>query len=137
MDIQAVRDGLANNADAITDLTALGYAPNDAQPPLFYVGDVDIESIGFGRATGREKLTITCRVLTSSADDKTGQQLLAAYLKGSGPTSIIAAIEADKTLGGKCENLQVVRRSGFRKYPLGSNDYFGAELTVEVLGLGD
>jgi hypothetical protein len=137
MDIQAVRDGLAANAREIDGLTALGYAPDDGETPLFYVGDVDIESIGFGRAGGRERLSILCRVLVSRADDKTGQELLAAYLKGSGATSLIAAIEADKTLGGACENLQVVRRSGFRKYPLGSNEYFGAEIAVEVIGLGD
>lgn len=137
MDYQAVRDGIAANANAISGLNVLGFEPDDGEVPLFYPAEMDIQALTMGRASGRERLIITCKVLVSAADDKSGQQLLSGYLKGSGSTSLRAAIEADKTLGGKCEDLQVVSRSGFRKMPLGSNQYLGAELIVEVVGLGD
>lgn len=135
MDISAVRQGLADAADAITGLTCTGYVPDAINEPAFMAGEVDIDfDTTFGR--GVDTIRVACRVLVSRGDDKGGQSKLDGYLKGAGPTSLKAALQADRTLGGACHDLRVERVRGYRLYTVGEYAYFGAELTVLVIGSG-
>lgn len=135
MDISAVRQGLAVNADAITGLTCYGYVPDSISEPAFFVAEVDIDFTG-AMARGMDTLMITCRVLVSRAEDWASQALLDGYLSGSGVTSLKAAIESDTTLGGECDDLMVMRTQGYRFYEHSSAQYVGAELVVKVVGGG-
>ena len=135
MDIGAVRAGLAANASAISELTCYGYAPDSISEPAFHVAEVDIDFTGaFNR--GLDELMVTCRVLVGRADDQASQALLDTYLSGVGPKSLKAALEADCTLGGACDDLMVLRVQGYRFYQYGTAQYVGAELIVKVVGDG-
>lgn len=136
MDITAVRLGLAEAANAIEDLNCYGFTPGQAPEPCFYVGRVEIDwDSAMGR--GMDDLTVYCRVFTGRADDEAGQASLNAYLKGSGPTSLKAALQADRTLGGACLTMRVQRVDGYRMFEHAGTEYFGAELTIAVHGRGD
>lgn len=137
MDIDAVFQGLANQANTINDLRCHAFMPNAISPPTFYCVELEIDyDMSFGR--GHDDFNpITCRVLTSLASDRSGQKLLKDFMKGSGPKSIKAAIEADKTLGGACESLQVIRVRGMGQYEHGTDTYYGADWLVRVIGRGD
>lgn len=140
MDIQAVRQGLADRADTIAGLTVTAHVPDSVTEPHFFPAEVDVN---FDQAYGRgmDELMVTCRVLVGRADDAASQALLSSYLKGSGATSLKAAIEGTpgvaQTLGGACDDLRVERVSGFRFYEHSGSRYVGAEIVIRVIGEGD
>jgi hypothetical protein len=139
MDIEAVRQGLATAASAVSGLNCYGYVPDSISEPAFFPAEVDIT---FDRAfdRGMDELTITCRVLVGRADDKASQKLLNGYLSGSGSSSLKAALEGTpgvaQTLGGACDDLHVMRVQGYRFYEHAGAEYVGAELVVRVIGEG-
>lgn len=134
MDLAAVATGLSNAADAISSLRCTPYQPDSVTPPSFAVGEVDVE---FDQAMhrGLDVVMYTCRLFVSSASDRSGPATLYTYLEGSGPTSLKTALEADKTLGGACQQLRVVAvRGAGRLFTVGLDQYIGAEFTVRVWG---
>lgn len=140
MDINAVKTGLATQAGTVTPaLNAFGFVPDSIIPPCFFTGEVDIEyDKAFNR--GLDELMVTCYILVGYSFSEPAQKLLDGYLKGSGPSSLKAAIEGTpgipQTLGGACDDLHVVRVQAYRPYQLGGSDYVGAELIVRVIGSG-
>lgn len=136
MDITALGDGVAAAAGAITGLRAFGYLPDAISPPTFFVAEVEVEyDATFGR--GLDTVYLTCRLLVSHTSDRTGQKQVASYMKGAGPTSVKAAIEAERTLGGACQDLRVQRVSGYGLYEHNGTQYYGAEWRVMIIGEGD
>jgi hypothetical protein len=131
MDVEAVRQGLAANADTVAGLNCVGYVPDSISEPMFFPAEVDVTYDGTFR--GMDELTITCRVLVGRADDHASQQLLNGYLS-RGAQSIKLAIEAEPTLGGACDDLRVQRVQGYRYYQHAGTTYVGAELIVQVIG---
>lgn len=142
MDVGAIRAALADAVrDAVPGLNCFGYLPDSVPEPCFYTGEVEITyDQVFQR--GMDELLITCRVLTSRADDRSGQAALDSYLAGSGDLSVKAAIEAargapgEAALGGLCDDLHVRSVQGYRMYQVGEVYYYGAELVVRVIGEG-
>lgn len=141
MDISRVRQGIADAAASVAGLRCFGYVPDSITPPVFYAGEVEIDpEQTFGPM---DKVQITCRVLVSRSDDRTGQKLLDGFLKRTGPTSIRAALAAARgapgqaALGGVCDDMHVRRIQGYRLYRIGETAYFGAEIIVEAIGDGD
>lgn len=142
MNVGAVKEGLALAVRAaIPSLNCFGYVPDSCPEPCFYTGEVDIEfDKTFGRGT--DEMTITCRVLVSRADDRSGQRALDRYLAGSGPHSIKAALETargapgEAALGGLADDLHLMRVQAYRMYQVGETYYYGAELVVRVIGRG-
>ncbi|MFD9706209.1 hypothetical protein [Lentzea sp. NPDC059081] len=137
MDVAAVFQGLADRADTIEGLRTHAYMPDLISPPTFYCVELEISyDLSFGR--GRDDFNpVICRLLVSRANDRSGQKALQEYMKGSGPKSVKAAIEADKTLGGACESLQVMSVRGMGQYEHGTDTYYGADWLVRVIGRGD
>lgn len=134
MDISLVRQRIAAAASAIAGLTCTGFVPDSVSEPHFFTAETDVT---YDRTFGGDMdLEVTCRVLVGRADDEASQKLLDGYLRGSGPASLKAAIESDPTLGGACDDVQVMRVQGYRWYEHGTNQYVGAELVVRVIGDG-
>lgn len=141
MDIAAVRAGLAAAAATITGLTTYAYVPDSVTEPCFYPGGYEVD---FDRAfvRGLDEVNFTCYILVSRADDATGQARLDAFLKGSGATSLKAALEAARgapgqlALSGAADDLHVTRVEGYGQYTIGDTVYYGAKLLVTVIGSG-
>lgn len=142
MEPGAIREALAAAVrDVQPALNCFGYCPDSVPEPCFYAGEVEVD---FDRAFGRgmDEMRVTCRLLVSRADDRSGQAALDMYLTGSGPTSVKAAIEAargapgEAALGGLCDDLHVVRVQGYRMYQVGEVQFYGAELIVRLIGEG-
>lgn len=142
MDISQVKAAIAAAVgDQIASLNCFGYCPDSIPEPCFYAGEVEIDfDKTFGR--GQDEIRVTCRLLVSRADDRAGQQALDSYLSGSGPASVKAALVAARgapgqpALGGVCDDLHLVRVQGYRLFQVGEVQYYGAELTVRVIGEG-
>lgn len=135
MDIAAVRAALAEAASTVAGLACHGYMPDDITEPALCVGEVEIAyDQTYGR--GMDRLTVTCYVFASRADDVSGQRLIDGYLAGSGPASLKAAIEADRVLGGACHDVRVASAEGYGTYDYGAVKYVGAKITVHITGPG-
>lgn len=56
------------------------------------------------------------------------------YIDPSGTSSIITAIQGDRTLGGTCQAVRVVRNLGLGSTAYGSGQYLSTEFEVECYG---
>lgn len=135
MDVEAVFAGLRNAAGAITGLNVFEFAPDSITPPVFFPHEVEIDfDQTFGR--GMDAYTVTARLLVAKSDDRAGQKTLKGYLVGSGPLSLKQALQADRTLGGACDALQVKSVRGYGVYEHNSQHFYGAEFSIYVIGPG-
>lgn len=135
MDVEAIQEGMAAAARTIKGLRAAPSIPDAINPPIFCPTELDITyDLTFaGGAVGLTGTLFSAGVYTSRGDSPTGRKLLVAYMSPDGPTSIKAAIEADRTLDGACKTLIVQRvRGAYRLYNIGGTDYLGATLDIQV-----
>lgn len=145
MDIQLVRTRLAAACTGVVassgeKLNCFGYVPDAITPPVFYAGEITLDPNGtFG---GFDQVEVTCRVLTSHADDAEGQRLLDEYLRRTGSSSVRAALLAARgapgqyALSGACDDFNIKAIQGYRLYRVGTEVFFGAEIVVSVYGDG-
>lgn len=138
MDWNAVAEALEACAES-TGLNALDHVPDDLPNSGFYVGEVDFDvNVTFGSRSGTrrgtDQATITCRVLVARSTDKWSVKKVRNYCAGSGPKSLVQAIQADKTLNGTVDS-SVVRGLRFnRLFQVGEKKFYGVELDVFVIG---
>jgi len=114
-----LREGLAA-AVATTGLPCHAYLLGNPTPPCAWVipGDpvVDFdETMGRGLDTWH----LVVEVFVALTTDKGAQLRLDPYMAGEGATSLKAAIEADGSLGGVCDDLRVESIVGVGEYNLG------------------
>lgn len=135
MDVEAISEGLATAAGTISGLRAFASLPGSINPPTFAVTEFTQQyHQTFSPAGGMTVLEFACGIYSSYASDQeSGRKNLLKYLAESGSSSILQALEADKTLGGVCKTLKVVRvRGAYRLYTIGDTDYLGSIIDVVV-----
>jgi hypothetical protein len=109
------------------------FVPDSITAPHFYVGELAEQyDQTFGGMVDAE---VICRVLVSRSDAPASQSMLRSFMRRTGPTSVKAAIEANPTLSGACDDLQVRRMQGHHLYKVGENTFYGAEWVVHVIGM--
>lgn len=101
-----VRDGLKTRLQTISGLRCFDLIPDQVTPPTAIVGQLDF-TFDINNARGLDQANVDIIVIVQRFSERAGQNKLDAYLSGSGATSIKAAIEGDKTLGGACQTLRV------------------------------
>lgn len=114
-------------------LRASGLELDNVNPPVAMVGIADFEwddNQPGGRGVDVDHLKIT--LLVSRANEKTGQRALDAYLAKTGPSSIKAALEVDRKLGGLVDRLRVSRVENYGFLEVGGVVYLGCEIVVDL-----
>jgi hypothetical protein len=101
-----VRAGLGTALDTITGLRAFDYVPDSLSPPAAVVEPLEIDYDEAMRR-GLDVYRAYILVIVGRMSDRSSQDRLDAYVAGSGASSVKAALESDKTLGGACSTLQV------------------------------
>lgn len=135
MDIQAIQQGLATAAATITGLNAYPSLPEAINPPTFAPIEVEGTYHRTFSASNLTEMLFTCGIYTSRGNSATGRAALVGYLAPSGSSSILAALESDKTLGGVAKTLVVERvRGAYRLYEIAGVNYLGANFDVRVWG---
>lgn len=136
--IAQIMAGIETRLDTIDGLRVNDVDPTQINPPAAWVGVPDIPdyraTFGAGNA-GRFHIAPTVTVAVSAALDRVGQVKLAGYANPSGATSIAAAIEADRTLGGIVEECFVL---SFRTLDIVERTeigYYGGLFTLYVIAL--
>jgi hypothetical protein len=145
MRVSLVRQGLADAASAVVSdppLKCLPYVPAGFVVPCMYV---QVEPFKFDLAfhRGADELNLSLMLLVSRTDDRSAQELLDAYISGSGPASVKAAVEAEReitgrvTFGGSCHDAQVTGVEAYQWYDVGDGTKFlGAKFAVRCIGSG-
>jgi hypothetical protein len=106
MNPSSVRDGLKTRLQTISGLRAYDLIPDTVVPPAAVVGQLDF-TFDIDNARGLDQAQVDVLVIVQRFSERTGQDKLDAYLAGSGASSIKAAIEGDRTLGGAVNTLRV------------------------------
>ena len=101
-----VRAGLGTALDTITGLRVFDYVPDSLSPPAAVVEPLEVDYDEAMRR-GLDFYRAFILVIVGRMSDRSSQDRLDAYLAGSGASSVKAALEADKSLGGACSTLQV------------------------------
>ena len=128
--VSELRAGLATRMATITGLRTSATVPDAPRPPVAVVIPDRIE-YDLDARRGADRFYFTITLLVARADDRAAQGNLDAYLVGAG--SIKAAIEADRTLGGKADTCRVTEMRNYASVPVGDTLYLGAQLIVEVI----
>ena len=104
----AVRQGLATALDTIAGLRCFDYVPDGLPTPAAIVEPLEITYHEANVSTGLNYYRAYVLVIVGRMSDRSSQDRIDAYLANTGSSSIRAAIEADRTLGGACSSLIVV-----------------------------
>ena len=135
MIISDVREGIKTNLSSIDGLRCYDLVPDVIVPPCVAVGQLDF-TFDLNNARGLDQANLDVFVIVQRFSERTGQDKLDKYLAGSGDSSIKAAIESDRTLGGACNTLRVTSaESG--TYQTGDIDYLSYRYRLTVWGQGD
>jgi len=130
-DVKAIRVALATRLSA-TGLTVHATAPGQVNPPTAVIipnrpAILYVQGLG-----GETTVNLLAVVLTSAADDASGQDLIDDYVSSSGVRSINAAVQADPTLGGVVESASVLQVSTYGLVDWAGLQYMGASFAVEI-----
>jgi hypothetical protein len=129
--ISELRDGLATNLATISGLRTGATIPENVNPPFAIIG-FDSSEFDVTMRRGLDMFAFTVTVVVSRADGRNAQNLLDVYCAPTGTTSIKTAIESNRTLGGKANDLRVTGLSNYGNLTIGEVNYLAAEFAVTV-----
>lgn len=102
-----VRVGLGNALGTITNLRVFDYVPDSLTPPAAVVEPLEVD-FHDAMQNGLDQYRAFVLVIVGRMSDRSSQARLDGYLTSSGATSVKAALETDRTLGGACSSLVVL-----------------------------
>ena len=127
-----VRQGLTTALDTISGLRCFDYVPDSLAPPAAVVEPLEItyhEAMQNGLTYYRAFVLI----IVGRMADRSSQDRLDAYLTTTGATSVKAALEADRTLGGACSTLAVTAALP-RQVVVSGVEMIGYRFEVDIYG---
>ena len=132
IDLGAVMDAIGTRLVGVTGLRVYDYAADAASPPAAIVAlptTVEYDAV-MGR--GADRVVIPVTVLVGKVSERAARDKLAAYVSGTGASSIKAAVEgSDATLGGAAQTVRVAE-ARIDVVTIGAVEYLGASFDVEV-----
>lgn len=131
-----VLKALRSTLKAVDGLSVSMSQTGQINPPTAILGVPTVNDYRRAFAGSRMDIEPTITVLTSSAFDEIGTLTLAEYFDGSGPKSIVAAIDNNPTLGGVVERARVIEARPLGLEEFGALGYYGGILTVSVMARG-
>lgn len=129
--ISEIRTGIATNLGTITGLRTSPYVPDDPKPPIAVVLPSGI-LFDTSFARGLDTMTFTVLVIVGRVSDRNAQNTLDAYCDPLSATSVKKAIESDRTLAGKIDDLRVTEMRNYTSITVSENTYLSAEFVVSV-----
>lgn len=131
MSIDGIRTGIANNLAGISGLRTAPELPDNPNPP---VALVQLRTVEYDQAfqRGLAVYTFTVTVIVGRAAERIAQRRLNDYCDNTGSSSVKAAIESDKTLGGAAFDVRVVSMDNIGSLQANDAVYLAAEFTVNA-----
>jgi len=131
-----IMDAVGVRLNSVDGLRGSGYAPDEPNPPAAFPL---IPPFNYRESMRRGTYTINLQVavLVGAQLDRAGQKRLAGYASQTGATSIRAALEGDKTLGGLVSDLVVDSFDPNGLQDVGLVQYYGGLFNVRVIASGE
>lgn len=126
-----IADGLETRLATITGLRVFDHVPDVFAPPCAFVFPDSVEYWN-AFSGGDPEHTYTVTVVTGRNSDRANQRSLYAYMAYDGASSVRAAIEADRTLGGVVQTLLVERADNVRMISQGEANYLAADFRCRI-----
>lgn len=130
--IADLRTGLAAALGTISGLRIYEVVPEDPTPPG---ATIRLTSVSYDSTMcrGSDQFDFLVPVFVGRADDRTAQARLEQFIAGTGASSVKTAIEADPTLGGRCQVVTVTeaKNIGTQDQPNGMS-YLVVDFAVTV-----
>ncbi|PXY21125.1 hypothetical protein [Prauserella muralis] len=133
--VSALRDGIGVRLKTISGLNVLSRPGGNVITPAARVMPTRI-LYDSTMSRGADDFLFAVLLLVSLTADIEAYDDLDAYLAGSGPTSVKAAIEADGSLGGIADFARVREVTQYGWVEVDGVQYLGAEQIVEVTASG-
>lgn len=130
--ITELRTGLAVNLATISGLRTSATIPDNPNPPIAIVMFDRVE-YHQSYKNGMSNYSFSVQVIVGRVDERNAQRSLDGYCSSTGASSVLLAIESDKTLGGKAFDCVVSEMSNYGSISVGENTYLAAEFQVQVL----
>ena len=129
--ISQIKAGLATRLATISGLRTFAYQPDQLNAPLAYPM---VEQVLYHRTmfNGLNEIVFTVTVIVARPTERPAEASLDAYVSPDGASSIRAAIEGDRTLGGIVDDCQVEQASGISSLSANDADYLSVDFTVRV-----
>lgn len=131
--LEQVMTGIETRLATISGLRVAEYITDQILPPKAVVGVPPVEAYHATFNSNRMLLDFPVTVLVSAALDRAGQLKLAGYANPTGTTSVKAAIEGDKTLGGILDDCIVMSFRPLGLEEIGLIGYYGGLFTVRAI----
>jgi hypothetical protein len=130
--LSQLRTGLAANLAKVSGLRTSATVPDQINPPIAVVAPASITyDIAFAR-TGGDEYEFVITVIVGRVDERSAQNRLDAYCSGTGASSIKAAVESDRTLGGKAFDCRVTDLRNYTQVTVGDATFLAAEFRCQV-----
>lgn len=134
MQINAVRAGIKTRLQTITGLRVSDFIPDSVNPPTAVVMFPDEIEYDHAMQRGLDKIILSVVLIVGRMSDRASEVALGSFSDGSGSSSVKAAIEADKTLGGAAKALRVTEATNFGPIEVNGTKYLSCEFRIEVHG---
>ncbi len=129
MSIATIRAGLAQALTSVADFgdRVSAYYPDNINPPM---GIVDTVRVDFDSAfnRGSDEILIDVMAVVRRDSERVAQQELDALVP-----AVKAALQADTSLGGACDDLIVTAMNGYAPLTVGDSTYLAATFAVRVI----
>jgi len=128
--ISAIREGIAENLSQVSNLRVSATMLDSPRPPvaMVYPDTIDFD---LNANRGADTFTFIVYVLVGRADDRAAQNRLDSFVAGD--SSVKAAIESDRTLGGSADTCRVTSMRNYQQVSIGETVFLGVEFEVEVV----
>lgn len=130
--IAELRDGIAANLATISGLRTSATIPDNPNPPIAIV---QLNRVQYHQdfKRGMTEYNFSVQVVVGKVDERSAQSNLDAYCSSTGNSSIILAVESDRSLGGKAFDAIVTEVSNYGSVTISDIVYLAAEFNVRVL----
>lgn len=131
--VSQVATGLATNLATVSGLRTSTFQPEQLNPPFAFP---TLNRIEYHRAMagGDVIMDWTVFVIVGRYTDRNAFATLDGFLSYSGATSIRAAIESDKTLGGVCQTLVLPSGANISSLSSADAEFLQIQFQVTVHG---
>lgn len=131
--VSQVATGLATRLATIAGLRTSTYQPEQLNPPFAFP---TLNRIEYHKAFGGGDVVMdwTVNVIVGRYVDRNAFATLDGFLSYSGATSIRAAIEGDKTLGGVCQTLVLPSGANITSLSSADAEFLQIQFQVTVHG---
>lgn len=137
MNVDAVRTEIGSKVDKIVGLRVFTFDVGKVQAPGAIVGLPDRLDFDQTYGRGSDALSLPLWVMVARSSDRVAGKALAAFLAGSGPQSVKAAVDS-KRLSNEYTSCDTVTVTAAEtgSYTSGGVEMLGVEFTVTVTGSG-